>query len=265
MAVQQRIKPEMGKFLLYQFFSRHSQVKSYLPATRRYSPATLEDFLRKHGMVYLKPSGGMMGRGILKVWRANGRIHVKKTVYAPSVFTSLQAATRHIDVLREGKAYIVQEGIHLAKVKGRPFDIRVMVQRDRPGGQWQYSGMLAKIAGANSVVTNVALSRGAVMEVEDALAQAFGWSKREIKRRVDELIRLSMTAAKHFDSYQFYRELGFDLAFDARGRLWMIEQNTGPSHPLFAKLKTRLSMYRLIQYRWGQYQAALRGRRRKSA
>lgn len=255
-------KPEMGKYLLWQFFRKNALVRRYLPPTRRYSTAALGEYLKTYRVVYIKPVAGSRGMGILKAWTQDGKVYVKKTTLPTRVFRNEEDAIRYINRERGKRAYIVQRGLALAKVNGRVFDIRVMMQRTKPGGAWLYSGMLAKIAGAGSVVTNVALSQGTVMEVEEALRKSLGWSEARIQRCIQEIKKLSFTAAKHFDSYQYYRELGFDIAVDQNGKVWLIEENTGPSHPLFRHLKSNLSMYRTIQFRWGQYNRALQKRRK---
>lgn len=234
--------------------------RPYLPVTRRLSKESFYALLGKYGMVYVKPSGGSRGVGIVKVWQAGGRVYLKHTVRATQSFATSHDAFSYLNRHRAGKACIVQRGIALAKVKGRPFDIRVMMQRTSPGGEWKYSGMLAKVAGPASVVTNVALSKGYVLTVEDALQKSLGWSNRQIEQCIGELKRLGGIAAKHFDSYQKYRELGFDVAVDEQGKIWLIEENTAPSHPLFRHLKQNPSMYQRIQYRYGQYSRALKRR-----
>lgn len=251
-------KPELGKYLLWSLFAKNQTVRSYLPDTRRFSKDSFRTLLERVGMVYVKPSGGSRGMGVIKVWRSGGRVYVKHTVRKTKSFGSVTDAFLYLDKQRSGKAYIVQRGIQLAKVNGRPFDIRVMMQRTTPGGEWSYSGMLAKVAGPSSVVTNVALSKGYVLEVRDALKKSLGWSASKADRHIEEMKRLGKIAAKHFDSYQRYRELGFDMAVDQRGKIWMIEQNTAPSHPLFHHLSQNLSMYRRIEYRYGQYSRAIR-------
>lgn len=255
-------KAELGKYLLWLHFSKDAAIKKYLPQTGRYAADALATYLKRYDTVYVKPSGGSRGQGVLKVWRDGSAIVVHHTTRHPRRFTSVRSAQKYIDDLRGGSAYVIQQGISLARVDGRPFDIRVMMQKEVPGGKWQYSGMVAKVAGQGSVVTNVALSHGHLITVENALRQSLGWSQTRIKRCTDELIRLGHRAATHFDKYQPYREIGFDVAVDTSGRIWLIEENTAPSHPLFAKLKSDQSPYRRIQYRWGRYQRALKGKRK---
>jgi hypothetical protein len=252
----QRRKPEMGKYLLWLFFMRSPQVKRYLPATKRYARDTFTEFMNRYSSVYVKPVAGSRGKGILKAWKHGGKVWVQKNIFRPQAFQNMDDAIRFIDRERQGKAYIVQQGLELARIGGRPLDIRVMMQREKPFGKWLYSGMIAKIAGPSSIVTNVAISKGSVMEVDEALRKSFGWNEKRIRDSMNEMIQLSFHAAKHFDNYLLYRELGFDIAVDKMGRIWMIEQNTAPSHPLFAHLKTNLTMFRRIQARWGRYDRA---------
>ncbi len=258
----QRRKPELGKYLLWLHFSKSKQIRPYLPATRRMNREAFLAYLRRYRMIYAKPSGGSRGIGIMKVWSKDDQVFVKKTVLPTRSFASSEAAFRYVHEQQNGKPYIVQQGLQLATINGHVFDVRVMVQRTVPGGVWKYSGMLAKIAGKSSVVTNVALSKGSVLEIETALKKAFGWNRETVHQKVTLLKNVALAAANHFDTYQKYRELGFDMAFDSKGRLWMIEQNTGPSHPLFKRLKSNLQMWRLIEYRYGQYQRALRRKQR---
>ena len=56
----------------------------------------------------------------------------------------------------------------LATKNGRPFDLRVMVQR-HPNAHWQVTGMLAKVAGKGFIVTNIRRSGGKVVTVENAI------------------------------------------------------------------------------------------------
>ncbi len=253
-------KPELGKYLLYLHFAKDAKIRNYLPTTRRYSVNTLKNYIKRFTSVYVKPSGGSRGQGVLKVWKSGKAVFVQHTNRTKREFSSIDAAVRFVDRQRAGRAYVVQRGIALARVQGSPFDIRVMMQKEVPGGKWLYSGMAAKVAGKGSVVTNVALSHGRVIPVPVALRQSFGWSDERIKRCIDEMVSLGLRAAHHFDTYQPYREIGLDVAVDTSGRVWLIEENTAPSHPLFKKMTVDLAPYRRIQYRWGRYQRALQKR-----
>lgn len=254
-------KPELGKFLLWRHFHQNAEIRPHLPETSRFSQNSFSQTLKHYKEVYVKPSGGSRGIGIHKAWLANGRVYVKETTKRPAILSGIDTAYAYIDKRRKGKPYIVQRGLRLAKIENRPFDIRVMVQRTSKDGPWLYSGMVAKIAGKSSVVTNVALSHGSVMPVDEALKRAFGLGPKDVTRKIELLKQVALLCANHFDLYQKYRELGFDMAFDTSGKLWVIEENTGPSHRLFKLLGSDLSMYRRIQFRYGQYTRAIKSKK----
>ncbi|OCT14369.1 hypothetical protein A8709_26490 [Paenibacillus pectinilyticus] len=65
--------------------------------------------------------------------------------------------------------YIIQRAIDIAKINARPFDdIRIMMMRNDQN-QWQYAGMLAKVARRSSVITNVTRGGGYATPIEHAL------------------------------------------------------------------------------------------------
>lgn len=53
----------------------------------------------------------------------------------------------------QNETYIVQQGINMITFNKRPFDIRVMVQQ-KPAGGWETTGILARVAARNKIVTN---------------------------------------------------------------------------------------------------------------
>lgn len=237
-------RPEMGKWSLWRFFSPVSGVGTYLPDTAILNQKSLQNFLTKYNSVYIKPSAGWGGKGVLKVWKTVQGYSLVQVRGNTETFLTVENLYSRIEKLREGKLYIIQRAIDLAKVKGRPFDIRLMMIRD-PQGKWQYSAMLAKVAGPSSIVTNVARGKGYVMEVEDALRTSLGASPSKIQKIKSEMITLGHKTCEKLDSYNRYWNLGLDLAVDKNGKVWMIEQNTGPAHSLFARLPNPAAYQRL--------------------
>ncbi|WP_221413080.1 YheC/YheD family protein, partial [Peribacillus simplex] len=49
--------------------------------------------------------------------------------------------------------YLIQQGIHLLRYQGRPFDLRVLTQRS-PSGQWVSTGIIGRVAAKNKIITN---------------------------------------------------------------------------------------------------------------
>lgn len=120
----------------------------------------------------------------------------------------------------------------MAKVDGKPFDLRVVWQK--PDKSWQLTWMSAKIASRRgATVTNVA--KGGV----DARI-------RPTLKRMTPPVQVDAQLAKvRTISRQFVqvlgerfplRIIGLDLAIDQKRRVWFIEANTNPNFKGLRKL-----------------------------
>ncbi|TGU61340.1 YheC/YheD family protein, partial [Mesorhizobium sp. M00.F.Ca.ET.186.01.1.1] len=107
------------------------------------------------------------------------------------------------------KNYVIQKGLDLAELDGRPYDIRVMMMRNGLG-KWQYAGMLAKVAGSNSVITNVARGGGYAVTVPYALTKSKAVEPEQVKAIVAKLIQVSHRVCAHFNKYRHSAQIGVD-------------------------------------------------------
>lgn len=232
----------MGKWELHRFYAKDSLVRSHMPPTAVYGQMSLRSYLNKYGSVYIKPNYEHRGAGIIKAWKTDSGRYKYVKVSGPAVeLPSADALHRKLN-LRKKPIHIVQKAIPLAKAGGRPFDIRVMMMRHR--GRWTYVGMLAKVAGAGSVITNVRRGKGYVLTVSEAMRQA-GQESHASKMKI--LRELSYRICNRFNRYKYSKQIGIDYGIDRSGKIWLIEVNFDyPSHALFAKLKDR-STYRRIK------------------
>ncbi|MBB6729454.1 YheC/YheD family protein [Cohnella zeiphila] len=233
----------MGKWELHRFYSKDGVIRRHMPPTAVYGRESLRSYLNQYGSVYIKPNYEHQGAGIVKAWKTDsGRYtYVKVRGRAAPALPSADALHRKLN-LRNRPIHIVQKAIPLARAGGRPFDIRVMMMRHR--GRWTYVGMLAKVAGAGSVITNVRRGKGHVLTVSEALRQA---GQEGAAGKTEKLKELSYRICGRFDRYKYSRQIGIDYGIDRSGHLWLIEVNFDyPSHSLFAKLQDR-SVYRRIK------------------
>jgi D-alanine-D-alanine ligase-like ATP-grasp enzyme len=131
-------------------------------------------------------------------------------------------------------------------VNGRPFDIRVVVQRRRHSGRWKVTGKVAKVAGNGYIVTNISRSKGTVLPVKTAISKSSlgGLSADSLLSRIK---RVAILAAERLRKiYPDQRIYGMDIGLDHRGDVWIIEANRRPILSHFLKLKDK-TMYRRIQ------------------
>lgn len=129
-----------------------SRVAGYIPRTREYSAAGLSAMLGRYGNVVIKPVVGGGGYGVIKVFRDQrgyGFTYMKSTrIYGD--FTSMRQALDRFKVKRK---YLIQQGISLARISGRPIDYRVKVVKN--GEHWEFRSMVGRVARPGLFVTNL--------------------------------------------------------------------------------------------------------------
>ncbi|MED1721934.1 YheC/YheD family protein [Brevibacillus parabrevis] len=251
-----------SKWSLHQFFSKSPYVRPYLPPTSLYQPALLEDYLGKYGTVYIKPTRTHMGKGIMRVWKTADGFSFVKERGEPVQAGSLSELKQQLARQCTEKNYVIQKGLDLAELDGRPYDIRVMMMRNGLG-KWQYAGMLAKVAGSDSVITNVARGGGYAVTVPYALTKSKAVEPEQVKAIVAKLIQVSHRVCAHFNKYRHSAQIGVDFAIDKQGQLSIIEVNYDfPSHALFAKLKDKTYFHNIKRLHY-QYKNRVKRKKKK--
>jgi hypothetical protein len=222
-----------NKWSLFEWLRKSSQTKKYIPNTRKLaSHLDLSRLLRQHSFLYLKPARGKAGRGIMQVKR---RLN-KRLKYQLSIQESRKSQTysyvgltriwNKIDSLIDSEEYIAQQGISLARINGRPFDLRVLVQKNSKG-RWMLTGIGARVAGTLSITTHVPRG-GYIDEPEKLLGTAFG--VRQAKSLMRRTKSAAMSIAKQIEkgSGNVLGEMSLDLGIDTEGAIWFFEANAKP-------------------------------------
>jgi len=141
----------------------------------------------------------------------------------------------------------VQQAIALAKFKGRPFDLRLLIQKNRHG-QWQKTGVAARVAGEGSITTHVFYggTRDSTRKAIDYAAKAHRFSRVEVEKQLKTLISLFPKTIEK-SAKQSFGELEIDLGIDQQGKVWFFEANSKPFR-FDEKLIRAKSLVRLIHY-----------------
>jgi hypothetical protein len=235
------------KYTKYAVLFREPSLRPALPETLPLTKANMSRLLAKYSKVVAKPSGGSGGAGVMMVSSlGNNRysVHYGRGSFR---FAGLDKAFAYVRN-QVKTSYIVQRGISLARVNGRPFDIRVMVQRSR-GGPWVVTGLLAKVAGPGYFVTNILRSKGKVLPLSPAirLSNAGHLSSAAIIGRIRSVaLRAARRLATYYTSQRVF---GFDMGIDSNGKVWIIEANLTPQIFLFLKLRDKRMYRTILSYR----------------
>ncbi|MDR6551815.1 YheC/YheD family protein [Paenibacillus qinlingensis] len=229
---------KLGK---YKALLTNEQLALNLPPTNLATEATVERMLGKYHVVYLKPSHGTGGHGIFKLSRANAGYRLENGTRSRS-FSTFKGTYVAFQKAKGKKTYLVQKGIPLLQYQGLPFDLRIMVQRNRTR-KWEVTGIVGRLAMPNKIVTNYH-SGGRPMPAGKLLSPFI--PKKEQVSYVQLLKDLGVRTSKHMSRiFPNFRSYGVDIGIDKEMKPWIIEVNTRPDKYIFNALSDK-RMYRKI-------------------
>lgn len=212
-----------SKWLKTKVLLTDPQIAPHIPHTKLLSAANLRDMLAKHGMVVLKPVRGGGGNGLMKITQSGGRYTLAYRANT-TVYSGFGAMLGAVNRIRRGRRYLIQKGIHLAQVGGRPIDYRVKYVK--VGDQWRFRAMLGRIARPGLFVTNVCQGGRLVSAAEGIRRSLNAQSVVPKKNEMRHLTKISTALLqRHFPGLA---QLGYDYGIDQSGHIWILEVNTRP-------------------------------------
>lgn len=267
-----RIQRVSSKWAKTKVILQNRQLSIFIPETRKYRLEDLKELLDMYGTVYVKPDRGTYGSGVMRVERRRVQLspsdqqpdyshaHTEAGADAdadatPKVMYILRYAKDaevfntpeelHAALLPRinGRVYLIQQGIDLLQHQDRPFDLRVLTQKN-PQGSWETTGMLGRVAAPQKVITNYH-SGGSIFPVEELFREHM--KPDEKTSTIQQLKSLGVRIGAQLETaYPGLKELGLDVAMDQHHDLWLLEVNTLPSIIVFKKFPNK-AIYRRIQ------------------
>jgi glutathione synthase/RimK-type ligase-like ATP-grasp enzyme len=207
----------------------------YLPETHTLTETDFWRMLNQFGAVVIKPSEGSRGYGVLQVTKLRENrfeIHTGNT----KINCERRGLAEFLDKDKyRRKMYIVQEKIPLATMEDRPFDIRVMVQRQEDANEWNVTGKLVKVAAKGYFITNV---KPEILPLNEAFEKSSLLEDIDFQVISDKLDIIAILTAYQLEEYYPNSQIfGLDIGITDKGKLYIIEANLKPSWALFKKLK----------------------------
>ncbi|WP_253944607.1 YheC/YheD family protein [Paenibacillus sp. NEAU-GSW1] len=201
----------------------HPTIVPHIPPTKRYSSENLRSMLNTHQMVVVKPVRGAGGHGVIKVSKTD--VGYSYSYYAKTrSFSSFESMKRSLDKCKKKRAYLIQKGIRLATVNGRPIDYRVKYVKTEKG--WVYRAIVGRIAKPGLFVTNICRG-GTLVSAAQGIRMSLSPSLVGVKKRkMRELTVLSTQLLEM--RFPGIGQLGFDYGIDTEGNIWIFEVNTRP-------------------------------------
>lgn len=224
---------------------KQSNLKKFVPQTMLFNKKNLISMLSTYHTVYFKPTGGSGGVNIIRIKR-KGKGYQTQLNTVKSTYSTIHRLYDELCRFSNKKSFLLQKGINLARTKGKPFDIRVMVQKTNKGA-WVSTAMFAKIGKTGKVATNY--NQGGKIGYIYPTMSGAGYNAVEIKRMESKLKELGISVGNNFDKYlNGFRELGLDVALDSSGKPWILEVNTRPQFYPLKNMKDKKLYKRIVSY-----------------
>lgn len=208
----------------------------------------MRTMLDQYGMLYVKPDGGTFGKGVMRVWKAGETEYFFQKGKVPHAFSTASALSDQLNMIVEGRNYLIQRGIPLLQYEGRSFDLRVMVQRNSDN-RWETTGLIGRLAQPDNIVTNYH-SGGTLMDVPLLLSPYLDEESQQ--PLLAQLRQLGTATARQLSrTYPGLKEIGLDVALDGQLRYWVLEVNTMPDPYIFRALKDPAIFRKIYRYAVG--------------
>lgn len=234
---QKLLKYPGSKWTKHVVLWEDAAVRSFLPGTERFHRNSLKKYLDKYPVVFLKPSLGGGGRGVIKISRV-GKQYVLKTARSTKIFFDLKLLFIELQGIVQGRNYIIQQGINLLSIDQRPMDFRVLFLK--PTKQWEFIGIMGKLAAKDKYVTNHCRG-GRPISLDHALQRSLHLPSDKCAEMQSKLQALGTLVADQLNRhFHHIRELGLDVAIDADQQIWLLEANTKPQFQLFKDHEDKL-------------------------
>ncbi|WP_139489835.1 putative amidoligase domain-containing protein [Brevibacillus dissolubilis] len=209
--------------------------------------------LDQYGEVFLKPIGGALGAGIIRVTRRNNGISwMESNAEDPILYRDSTEIYKHVRKLAEAGSYIVQEAIARKQWRGSTVEIRVYLQKNSKENLCR-TGMVARLSkgGIVTILTDVN------MKISQVLPKLYPdeADQKRIKERLAKASRRIFTTVE--EQVGKIGELAIDLCIDQYDQIKIIEINSKPDN-LFSSVKA-FRLRNLANYRLLNYAAALAG------
>ncbi|MBP1990481.1 YheC/YheD family protein [Paenibacillus eucommiae] len=218
------------------YLSEDSELRQYNPQTELAMPETVLSMLKQYRMVYVKPNLGTGGHGVIKAEqiKIGGTTKYRyKLDMRTYTFTSYEEFYRSLSRHFGPKVYLVQQGIKMLTSGGKPFDLRVMIQKNERG-RWEHTGSIGRIAHPRRIVTNYH-SGGTPQLIEKLLRPYMGTKGSAAYNR--RLGRLGLQVARYMQKgYPNIKDIGLDIGIDKSKKPWIFEVNTRPNPIIFRSL-----------------------------
>lgn len=214
-----------GKLKVHAILMQNEMLRPHLPNTVSATLESLREMMDLYDSLIIKPNNDSIGRGIMKLdrtengWRLDAP--TSRNGKKRRIVTFKEKLPSLLKTMFRARRFLVQQRLPLAEYDGRPFDLRVSVQKDA-SGLWQVTGIAAKVAKTASFLTNVAQG-ASIYALEQALSNLPHLKPEAVRRDVTDF---SLRAVEQLAArLPHLADVGLDIGVTSEGFPLFIECN----------------------------------------
>lgn len=211
-----------------------TEIVDLLPITYPFGSAQIfKEMLQRFPLLYLKPVGGSLGQGIVRIELMDQHYQVQvrhNEQIRQKIFERARELFEYLKRFCGNKKYILQQGVYLKEVDGGATDFRVHLHKDQ-FAQWNIVAIGGKVAGNGSITTHVH-SGGRVLPAAEVLHL---WYREGKERILQQMQSYALQIAEYLDDQLqgVFGELGLDMGIDQDDQIWLFEVNSKPGKAIF--------------------------------
>jgi len=224
------------KWGVHGILKRSRRAAEMLPDTRLYTGSRhLGNMLaERESGVFLKPLSGTHGKRTLHAFMLRGgglgiRGRDGNNQAFRYEFIHSEEGCQWIHRFIGPRRYLMQPYLQLTSRSGRPFDVRVLMQKNGRG-LWEHTGMAVRLGIQGSLTSNLHGGATAV-PLRSFLEEEYGSSAAAIRRQLAEEAALLPPLLEA--ACGRLGELGLDFGIDGGGRITLLEANSKPGRTVF--------------------------------
>jgi hypothetical protein len=209
------------------------------PETKKYKKSNLKKMIAKHELLFIKPTLGSKGYGIIILEKINENIFsikykilndkkqwmsISKTeITKKGIYSAIEEAKKSLKKTKTD--YIIQEGINVFNYQNKQTDFRINIQRSQ-NGVLSVTGLMMRIGGN--------LSQGGRPADHNIILKFFEdneiISTKNIAENVIQIAIRTHLAIENFTGKKI-GDLGMDVVIDNNANPYIIEANTKSGYP----------------------------------
>lgn len=220
---------------------KSSRLSPYLlPSKPITSGKGLIQHLNEDSPAVIKPLNGSQGRGIYYLEKTGKEVFVstqKQGHLIEKTFPHYDKAITWVNQLIKDKNYLVQPYKNLKNKKKKPFDIRVLLQKNE-NGCWEEIAKGIRVGKKNGIISNVNAG-GTITSFEEGMNGLPASEKEYIESELQDILTsLPVILEKEFPPLF---EIGVDIGICKDQAIWILDINSKPGRKVALSINPELS------------------------